>query len=495
MVIDDNSPDGTADAVTALQSSYPSLLLYKREKKEGLGRAYTAAMKKVLEENIFDVVCTMDADHSHDPEYLPGMLHLLEDADFVIGSRYVEGGSVAGWEFSRKMLSAFGNFYCRLVTRLPIHDCTSGFGCIRTSLLQKIDLDNLDASGYAFLMALKYNIWKKGARIKEFPICFKSRLSGESKISLKIIEEGIFLPWKMIKTQRNPAIECPICRKKTAHLWFTKNGHDIYQCKNCNLIFVFPLPKDTGEIYSEDYFCGAESGFGYINYDADKDVKAASFERFLDLIENHTSQKGNILDIGAATGMFLEFAKEKGWTPFGVEISPYAAEVGRKKGLEVKTGTLDNNQFENNFFSVITLWDVFEHVPYPHQTLEQIKQILQPNGLVIFNMPDAGSFMAKLLKKMWPLILPPEHLHLFNEKNFTLLLKEHGFIIEQLTKIGKKYKPSYILHVLSTVSGLGFMRKISEWIKKTPLDKVSIPLHMRDNMCIVARYQDHTSKS
>ena len=157
MVIDDNSPDGTAEEVEKMQQKYPNLSLYKRDKKEGLGRAYMDAFKKVLREKPeTKFICTMDADLSHDPKYLPKIFEATDKHDYIIGSRYIPGGSIVGWEFRRKLLSYLGNHYVRLITGIPSHDCTSGFSCISTNILRKINFIDFDTSGYAFLIYLKY---------------------------------------------------------------------------------------------------------------------------------------------------------------------------------------------------------------------------------------------------------------------------------------------------------------------------------------------------
>lgn len=201
-VVDDNSPDGTAEAVRSLQSSYPNLFLLSRNRKEGLGRAYIHAFKEILKQNPAKLVM-MDADLSHHPQYLPAMLAEADSHDVVIGSRYTAGGRTEGWELWRRLLSRYANLYCRTITRLPIRDCTSGFKVINADFLKKIDLSRIDLSGYAFLMELKYALWQAGARFKEVPIIFRNRVGGESKISNHIIREGVLAPWKMIMRKKS----------------------------------------------------------------------------------------------------------------------------------------------------------------------------------------------------------------------------------------------------------------------------------------------------
>ena len=196
LVIDDNSPDHTGDAVRELMKKYPQISLLSREGKEGLGAAYKAGMSKVLQDPDVAAVITMDADGSHAAEYLAALRAKGETYGLVIGSRYVKGGGIEAWERWRYLLSSWGNRYARLVTRLPIRDMTAGFMYIRTDALRDIDFSHMRASGYAFLMELKYLLTKKlEGRVAEVPIVFKARRGGESKISRHIIGEGLRTPW------------------------------------------------------------------------------------------------------------------------------------------------------------------------------------------------------------------------------------------------------------------------------------------------------------
>lgn len=198
LVIDDNSPDGTQDVVKELQKKYPNLELYAREKKEGLGRAYTAAFKRVLASPDVDAIMTMDADGSHAAEYLPAIREAGKTHDLVIGSRYTKGGGIENWEMWRYALSKFGNIYARALTGLPMRDLTAGFMHIKADCLRRIDLDAIGASGYAFLMDLKFNLVQVGnAKVTEVPIVFRTRREGESKISHHIIKEGLKTPLRL----------------------------------------------------------------------------------------------------------------------------------------------------------------------------------------------------------------------------------------------------------------------------------------------------------
>ncbi len=198
LVVDDNSPDGTAGAVRDLQKSFPRLSLLTRERKEGLGKAYAEAFSRVLSDENVERIITMDADFSHNPRYLPELLKTAGAQGVAIGSRYVKNGRIEGWEWWRRALSKGGNFYFRLISRLPARDCTSGFMAMPAALLRKIDFAKTDSCGYAFLMELKYLLWRAGGNLRETPIAFCERKAGESKISSRIIFEGIAAPWKLL---------------------------------------------------------------------------------------------------------------------------------------------------------------------------------------------------------------------------------------------------------------------------------------------------------
>ena len=197
-VADDNSPDGTGKLVLEMQKQYPRLSLIERLKKDGLGKAYINAFSEVLkDENVYSIIM-MDADLSHNPRYLPEMIEKGKRFSVVIGSRYVPSGGTMGWELWRRLLSLWANFYCRIITGIPIKDCTGGFNLINAELLRKIDFSKIGMSGYAFTMGLKYKLYKAGATFYEVPIIFTNRVGGESKFCNHILLEGIIAPWKMI---------------------------------------------------------------------------------------------------------------------------------------------------------------------------------------------------------------------------------------------------------------------------------------------------------
>lgn len=196
LVVDDSSPDGTSKAVKEFASSTQGVFVLDRKAKEGLGKAYISGFKWALERE-YEFIFEMDADFSHNPKYLPHFLEKALENDLVIGSRYIDGVNVVNWPMSRLLLSYFANRYARIVTGLPITDCTGGYKCFKRRLLESIDLDSIASSGYSFQIELNYFAWKKGFKVKEIPIVFTDRQRGESKMSTKIIKEALFLIWKL----------------------------------------------------------------------------------------------------------------------------------------------------------------------------------------------------------------------------------------------------------------------------------------------------------
>jgi len=196
LVVDDNSPDGTADIVEKIASCESNVHILKRPGKAGLGTAYVAGFKYALERD-YDYVFEMDADFSHDPDEIPNFLEAIKTCDLVIGSRYKCGVNVINWPLTRLVLSVGANKYTQIITGLPIKDCTGGYKCFRREVLQAIDLDKVDSDGYSFQIEMNFKAWKKGFKICEIPIVFMDREAGSSKMSKKIIREAIWMVWKL----------------------------------------------------------------------------------------------------------------------------------------------------------------------------------------------------------------------------------------------------------------------------------------------------------
>lgn len=197
LVVDDNSPDGTQNIVRELQSEFKNLNLLGRPGKQGLGKAYIAGFQWGMDQG-YEVLVEMDADFSHRPEDLKGLLDQLDSgADFCVGSRYVEGGRTVNWGISRKIISRGGGIYARCILGFPLNDWTGGFNAWKAPVLVGIDLKNVKSEGYSFQIELKYKALSKGFKGSEAPIVFEDRRVGHSKMSMKIVLEAFYRVWLM----------------------------------------------------------------------------------------------------------------------------------------------------------------------------------------------------------------------------------------------------------------------------------------------------------
>lgn len=190
VVLDDNSPDGTGQVADEIAAADPKVTVIHRQGKEGLGAAYLAGFRWALEQG-YDAVVEMDADGSHRPEHLPAMLEAAQDADLVIGSRYVRGGQVVNWPLSRKAISMGGNLYIRAILGMPVNDATAGYRVYRADTLRRIGLDEVESAGYVFQTDLTVRTVRAGMRVVEVPITFVEREIGESKMDGDVVKESM----------------------------------------------------------------------------------------------------------------------------------------------------------------------------------------------------------------------------------------------------------------------------------------------------------------
>ncbi len=205
LFVDDNSPDGTGDIADELAAADERIHVLHRKSKDGLGRAYLAGFKWALERD-YEFIFEMDADFSHDPRAILQFLDAAQDADLVLGSRYVGGIRIINWPLHRLFLSRGAGIYVKLITGMPFTDPTGGFKCFRRRVLEAIDLDHIDSNGYSFQVEMTHRAWMKGFTIIETPIVFEERRSGESKMSKKIVFEALGEVWRLFFSAR--------CRRK-----------------------------------------------------------------------------------------------------------------------------------------------------------------------------------------------------------------------------------------------------------------------------------------
>ncbi len=280
-------------------------------------------------------------------------------------------------------------------------------------------------------------------------------------------------------------INCLLCGSHTIAQWGIKNMYTLYQCVSCKLVFVYPLPDSTS-VYTEDYFAGANQGFGYVDYDTDKEPMRPVFEKYLDMCGQYGVTGGSLFDVGAATGFFLILARARGFTVSGVEMSQFATQVAQKKGLAVSVGDMLSQHIPHNTHDVVTMFDVIEHMTQPFEEINEVYRILKPGGLVVVNTPNGQSLLARLLKTSWHLVVPPEHLFYFSPQNLSEYLSRHGFTVLYVGTVSKHFTFSYIFKTLYKWQKIELWNHIAEYfIRAHP--HWSIPINLYDNFLLIAR--------
>jgi SAM-dependent methyltransferase len=283
---------------------------------------------------------------------------------------------------------------------------------------------------------------------------------------------------------RETATTCSLCAAP-ARFFMHKNGCDIHSCTGCGLAFVHPVPDPAG-VYTRDYFAGAANGFGYVNYDNDKAPMATTLRKYLRAIEPLAPRHARLLDVGAATGVFISLAKQHGFDARGVDISDFAAQEARQRGLVVATGTLADLPLCERF-DVITMLDLIEHVPDPRCELGLARERLQDGGVLAISTLDAGSLYARLMGRRWNQILPPEHLHYFNRVALRILLENAGFDVIGVSTVGKRFRLPYVFKTLYAWQRIALWKRLLELCSRGALSRLAFPIPLRDNMFVIAR--------
>ncbi len=279
-------------------------------------------------------------------------------------------------------------------------------------------------------------------------------------------------------------VRCPLCGAETG-AWATVNGYQLFRCHSCAFTFVHPTPSDLSAIYTADYFHGAQGGFGYVDYDADKASMIPVFRRYLDLMTSVRPGRGTLLDVGAATGFFVRLAREDGWDARGVEVSEDAAAQGRAHGLEIRTGTIADMDGEG-IFDAVTFLDVLEHLPDPISALRSAHHLLKTGGVIAVNVPDIGSAFAHLMGPRWHAIVPPEHLSYFSEKTLSSVLERVGFVVKTTRHPSKSFSLPYILSTFGRWVHLPAAEHAARRMEKSWAGKMAIPLPLGDNVLVIA---------
>lgn len=282
---------------------------------------------------------------------------------------------------------------------------------------------------------------------------------------------------------------CPIeGDSQTIRFAFTRYGYAFYRCMGCGHVWVHPIPsaQELADFYSKGYFQGDIEKRGYQDYDLDKESVLPEFDYFLRKLESAT-EKRDLLDIGAATGVFMERAIRRGWKAKGLELSAYAAEAGRAKGYDISCTALEDVDLSTNqTSSVVTMWDVVEHFRDPVRAFEVLSRIVPPSGLIMFATPQSDSFFARVMGKFWTLLAPPQHLHYFSRKSIDHILAKNGFEVVSIEWRGKSFDMGYIIHF-----AMGWLRVRWSWLDRLAhwriMQRIVFRINPHDMMIVLAR--------
>ncbi len=302
----------------------------------------------------------------------------------------------------------------------------------------------------------------------------------------------------------NDFIGCVACKKALAAYYDEKAGYRLFRCQSCRSIFVHPLPLEIENIYGRDFFCGGDSNGSYFDYDSDKETMRDALINLLGDIERFTNRAaeprngagpGRLLDVGCATGFFLELARGRDWYVEGVEVSDYAAREAQKKGLPVVQGKVTTFQPVAAGFDAITLWDVFEHLTDPEESLETISRLMNEDGVLVLTTPDATSFWARLMRTRWHQLHPPVHVICYSRRGIAAMLESHGYRVEKITIVAKRFTLPYVLHIAAHWIGWKWLYEFAQVCDRKFIRSVRVPLNLGDNMCVIARKVPPADKS
>lgn len=286
---------------------------------------------------------------------------------------------------------------------------------------------------------------------------------------------------------------CPIGGSShRVYFAFSRYGYQLYRCKSCGHLWVHPTPsaRELEDFYSKGYFQGDVEKRGYQNYDTDKVSVLPEFDYFLTRLERATDRR-DLLDIGAATGVFMECAIRRGWRARGLELSSYAAEAGRAKGLDIACSALEDMDDGSVVASVVTLWDVVEHFRDPVRAFRILGRIVPPGGLIMFATPQSDSFFARVMGRFWTLLAPPQHLHYFSQASMLEILRRNGFTIVSTEWRGKSFDLGYIIHFV-----MGWLRIRWAWLNRVGhwriMQRIVLRINPHDMMIVLAKRSDES---
>jgi len=288
---------------------------------------------------------------------------------------------------------------------------------------------------------------------------------------------------------KNNSIDCYLCGNKNFHLAFIKLGYRILYCPNCHLYwldFQENYQNFIQNYYQKGYFQGDIKYRAYANYKEDKKTIKRNMDNYLRKIRKLKSS-GRILDVGCATGYFLEIAQKEKFNPYGIDVSQYAIDIAKKKFAEkVQYSSITDSKLNNKDFDIITMFDILEHLKEPIGDLKILHKSLKDDGLLVIQTGDANSTWAKIMKYNWHFYAPPQHLYFYSADNIKTLLNKAGFKIIKIEKTGKWVTLRYLFHMMSYMRRGGVGDSLYNLVSNNILGEIPIYLRFNDNMICYA---------
>jgi 2-polyprenyl-3-methyl-5-hydroxy-6-metoxy-1,4-benzoquinol methylase len=516
LVVDDNSPDGTSELVSNLREEIPCLTLINRPAKLGLGTAHQLGMLYAIE-NSYDRLVTLDADLSHAPTDICRLLDGLENADFVIGSRYMPGGK-CDYKGYRLYISRLANMAARLLLGIHLHEFTTSFRAFRVDVLRMLDYAKLQTRGYSFFMESIVSLSQTEARVMEVPIVFRDRFGGESKIPKYEIFRGMYKLLLLflvrasgIRGERNVLPEAEACQlcdsifqielfPDTTLIGRTQNTtlqndaaayrctsfeHNdnprILKCLVCGLVHV---PRSAQRDDLDQLYESVEDTQYLENTKSRERTFAEAYRRISPFIGE---SPGRLVEIGAYCGIFISECQKHGWDCDGIEPSSWAVTYARQKyGIELLAGTLaDNVDERTNLYDLVASWDVLEHVKDPVDFLRQANRMLKPGGYICLSTLDYDNWFPKLAGRRWPWLMDM-HLFYFSPDLLAQMFEKAGFELVHVDKYVHYATLKYLFRKIGSLPLYGFDKIISLFIPVIP-SSIMVPVSFGDIKLFIGR--------
>ena len=514
LIVDDHSPDGTGPLLDRLAAENSRIHVVHRPSKLGLGTAHLLAMKYAMHHN-YEHLITMDADFSHNPKYLPIMKQLLEDNDFVIGSRYAKGGR-CDYGLVRTLISRTANMLARYLLGIPTHEATTSYRGFSVDLLRQMALNTIWSDGYSFFMESIFVVRLATRKLAEFPIHFEDRRAGTSKISKREIIKAIYniarlfyrrlfvIPFVVYDPNRPIEKDqaCENCNSLFHMEMFpakyaenedasiyqcTSSGHRthgrILKCLHCGLVFN-ETRHDAKKLL--DFYSNVEDPTYLKNIDS----RFKTFRYNFAKIKPRLPASGKLLDIGSYCGISLKVAHENGFETLGVEPSKWAAGYSEEVMQErVFQGVLRDLPAEEGPFDVITMWDVMEHLPHPVEEMKRIHSRLKPGGVFAFSTLFIDNWYPKIMKERWPWYMDM-HLFYFTLDAMNQLLTKAGLQLVHHQKYTHVITLEYFFFKLDALGVFG-AKFLGDAIGKTSLRNFMIPFSFGDIQLFICKRIDN----